>query len=235
MLARVFCVIPDIVFCIKDRDEFYRAANAAFAERLGLSSEEEVIGLRARDLFPPHLAETYELQDRKVLQQGLELVNQLELINNRDGSLGWYLASKFPMKDEGGKIIGLVSISRDLQTPSTGDLQMAGLQKISEWLRDHLDEEIHTVDLAQMAGMSPSQLERRMKRIFKLGVAQYVRKMRIERAAYLLRSTDRSIAEIALACGYSEQSSLTRQFKSAVGCPPGKYRQQETRLGESSA
>ena len=32
------------------------------------------------------------------------------------------------------------------------------------------------------------------------------------------------IAEIALQCGYSEQSSLTRQFKSAVGCPPGEFR-----------
>jgi len=146
------------------------------------------------------------------------------LITNRDGSLGWYLASKFLLFDEEGQRSGLVSISRDLNTPSAGDLKMAGLQRVVDWINHHLDEEIHLADLAKIAGMNESQLERRMKRIFKLSVGQFVRKIRIDRAANLLRSSDLGIAEIALRCGYSEQSSLTRQFKLAVGCPPGAFR-----------
>ena len=224
---RIFRVIPDIVYCVKDSERIYRSANPAFAERLGLKSEAQVIGKRAEELFPEELAEVYRKQDEAVLQGGEEVVDRLELITNRDQSQGWYLASKFPLTDDSGAVTGLVSISRDLQSPSVGDLKMSGLRNVVDWVHAHLDEEIKVPDLAKIAGMNASQLERRMKRIFKLSVGQYVRKLRIDRAALLLRDTDLGIAEIALQCGYSEQSSLARQFKSAVGCPPGEFRRRE--------
>ncbi len=224
IVEQIFRVIPDIVFCIKDREQVYRSANLAFAERLGLSSEDEVIGKTASQLFPQELAEVYAIQDEEVLSGQGEITNRLELISNKNGALGWYLASKFPLKDNAGEITGLVSISRDLQMPSEGDVTMSGLRRVVDYVHAHLDQGLSTADLAKVAEMTSQQLERRMKRFFKLGVAQYVRKLRIEKAARLLRQTDKSIAEIALECGYSEQSSLTRQFKHAVGCPPGMYR-----------
>ncbi len=224
---RIFRVIPDIVYCVKDAERVYRSANPAFAERLGLKSESQVIGKRAEELFPESLAEVYRQQDEAVLQGQGEVVDRLELISNQDGSLGWFLASKFPLTDASGAVTGLVSISRDLQSPSVGDLKMAGLRKVVDWVHVHLAEEIKVPDLAKIAGMNGSQLERRMKRIFKLSVGQFVRKLRIDRAAMLLRDTELGIAEIALLCGYSEQSSLTRLFKSAVGCPPGEFRRRE--------
>jgi PAS domain S-box-containing protein len=224
MVERIFRVIPDIVFCVKDAERIYRAANPAFAHRLGLLSEEEVIGRRAEDLFPADLAAIYREQDEAVLLKGREFTDRLELITNRDGSLGWYLASKFLMKGDDGEVTGLVSISRDLDTPSVGDLKMAGLRRVVDWVHDHLDEDITVGGLAEMAGMKQSHLERRVKRVFKMSVGQFVRKARIDLAARLLRDTDLEIVEIALRCGYSEQSSLTRQFKAAVGFPPGEFR-----------
>jgi PAS domain S-box-containing protein len=224
MIDRIFRVIPDIVFCVKNVERVYLAANPAFAYRLGLASEDQVIGRRAEELFPAELAAVYREQDEDVLVKGGEFTDRLELITNRDGSLGWYLASKFLIKDENGEIEGLVSISRDLDTPSVGDLKMAGLRLVVEWVHEHLDEEVHVDDLARIAEMKPAHLERRVKRVFKLSVGQFVRKVRIDLAARLLRDTKLGIAEIALRCGYSEQSSLTRQFKSAVGCPPGEFR-----------
>lgn len=224
MVERIFRVIPDIVFCVKDTEMIYRAANPAFALRLGLGSEDYVIGKRAEELFPPELVNVYREQDEAVFLRGEEFTDRLELISNRDGSLGWYLASKFLWKDDSGEVIGLVSISRDLDTPSVGDLKMAGLQRVVNWVHEHLDEEITAEVLAKIAGMKQAHLERRVKRVFKLSVGQFVRKARIDLAARLLRDTDEGIAEISLKCGYSEQSSLTRQFKAAVGCPPGEFR-----------
>lgn len=224
MVEKIFRVIPDIVFCVKDADRIYRAANPAFAHRLGLVSEDQVIGRRAEELFPDELAEVYREQDEAVLLKGREFTDRLELITNSDGSLGWYLASKFLMKDEDGAVTGLVSISRDLDTPSVGDLKMAGLRRVVDWVHENLEEEITVEVLSKIAGMKPAHLERRIRRIFKMSVGQFVRKVRIDLAARLLRDTDLGIAEIALRCGYSEQSSLTRQFKSAVGCPPGEFR-----------
>ncbi|MFT6180045.1 MAG: PAS domain S-box-containing protein [Akkermansiaceae bacterium] len=224
IVERIFRVIPDIVFCVKDEGGVYRAANPAFAHRLGLVSKDEVIGKRPEELFSNELAEVYRRQDDEVLLRGGEFTDRLELISNRDGSVGWYLASKFLLKDEEGLVTGLVSISRDLDTPSLGDVKMSGLQRVVDWVHDNLEEELTVEVLARVAGMKPGHLERRVKRVFKVSVGQFVRKMRIDLAARLLRDTELGIAEIALRCGYSEQSSLTRQFKAAVGCPPGEFR-----------
>ena len=224
LAERIFRVIPDIVFCVKDEKRTYRSANLAFVHRLGLKSEDQVIGKRAEELFPADLAEVYQKQDEDVLLRGSEFSDRLELITNRDGSLGWYLASKFLLKNEEGGVIGLASISRDLDTPSAGDLKMAGLQRVVDWVYENLEKEMTVSDLAKIAKMKQAHLERRVKRVFKMSVGQFVRRARIGRAAQLLQNSDLGIAEIALECGYSEQSSLTRQFKSAVGCPPGEFR-----------
>jgi len=199
LAERIFRVIPDIVFCVKDEKRTYRSANLAFVHRLGLKSEDQVIGKRAEELFPADLAEVYQKQDEDVLLRGSEFSDRLD-------------------------VIGLASISRDLDTPSAGDLKMAGLQRVVDWVYENLEKEMTVSDLAKIAKMKQAHLERRVKRVFKMSVGQFVRRARIDRAAQLLQNSDLGIAEIALECGYSEQSSLTRQFKSAVGCPPGEFR-----------
>ena len=93
-----------------------------------------------------------------------------------------------------------------------------------EWVHGNLEKELSVETLAKVAGMKPSHLERRVQLVFKMSLGQFVRKVRIDLAARLLKDSELGIAEIALRCGYSEQSSLTRQFKAAVGCPPGEFR-----------
>ena len=78
--------------------------------------------------------------------------------------------------------------------------------------------------VAAIAKLTPTQLERRMRRVFQLSTTQFVRKSRIENAARLLRDTRMAIAEVALECGYGDQTALTRQFRSTVGMPPAAYR-----------
>ena len=90
--VRLFARLPDVVFCMKDRDRRYRAANPAFAERLGFSDPEILLGKTADDFFPEYLARTYREQDRAVLEGGREISDNLELVTNRDGGVGWYLA-----------------------------------------------------------------------------------------------------------------------------------------------
>jgi AraC-like DNA-binding protein len=77
--------------------------------------------------------------------------------------------------------------------------------------------------------LSPTQLERRMHRVFQLSTAAFIRKLRIERAAHRLAATDRPVAEIALDCGYGDQSAFTRQFRATVGLPPAAYRDRSRR------
>ena len=103
----LFAQVPDIVFCIKNIKGQYISANAAFAERLGLRSIDSILGKTTTDIFPPHLAATYLAQDESVLVGGKEINDRLELVFNRDGSLGWYLARKVPLMGKMGKIIGV--------------------------------------------------------------------------------------------------------------------------------
>lgn len=224
LAERLFAEVPDIVFCIKNRDGLYISANTAFAERLGLRSVNNILGKTVAEIFPPHLATTYLAQDEHVFSSGKEINDRLELVFNRDGSLGWYLARKVPLSGKNGKIIGLASISRDLLTPGDADLRFKGLAKVIDKIHSDFSDDLKPSELADIAQLSQSQLERRMRKVFKLTTSQFLRKTRIEAAAHMLIETDKTIIDIALDCGYGDQSAFTRQFKATVGMAPGNYR-----------
>lgn len=226
---RLFAHLPDVVFCLKDRERRYQAANQAFAERAGLDHSDRLIGRRAEDIFTPELAATYRAQDEQVLSTGREICDALELITNRNGSLGWYLASKVPLHDARGRVIGLASISRDLATPNANDVEFAGVARTVETIRKHFDEPLRPEVLAGEAGLSMNKLDRRMRKVFHLSVSQFIRKTRIGNAAQWLTTTDKAIATIALDCGYGDQTAFTRQFRATVGLPPAAYREHSRR------
>lgn len=221
---RLFEHVPDIVFCIKNRDGLYISANPAFAERLGLRSVNKVLGKSVADIFPPHLATSYLAQDEHVFATGREINDQLELVFNRDGTLGWYLARKIPLTSKSGKVIGLASISRDLMTPGDADLRYTGIAKVIEQIHENYMDELKLEELAKLAKLSSTQLDRRMRKVFKVTTSQFIRKTRIEAAALMLTNTNKTIIDIAFDCGYGDQSAFTRQFKSTVGMTPGVYR-----------
>lgn len=226
---KLFEQVPDIVYCIKDENLCYIAANRAFAERIGVKSTNEIIGKKACDLFPDYLANIYQAQDKIVLEKGEEITDRLELISQYSKGIGWYLASKFPLRGVNGKVIGIASISRDLQTPCENDLKFAGLLKIVEKIQKHYMEEMIVSDLAASINLSVPQLDRRMKKIFKLSTSHFIRKTRLEVAARLLTQQSTAISEVAQRSGYSDQSAFTRQFKSTVGMTPGAYRDLHTK------
>ncbi|MFC4994606.1 helix-turn-helix domain-containing protein [Rubritalea tangerina] len=222
--TRLFAQIPDILFCIKDREGRYLTTNRAFADKLNLKSANDIIGKTANDLFPPHLAEIYTAQDAHVLDTGNEIIDRLEVITNSKGRLGWHLASKFPLIGKDGEILGIASISRDLQTPCDDDLRFAGVAKVVTYIQKHYAESIDIASIAKRVDLSVTQLDRRMRKVFKLSTAQFIRKTRIAAATTALKSTEKAISQIAQECGYSDQSAFTRQFTATVGMSPGVYR-----------
>ena len=105
-VADVLATTPHVMFCVKDVDGRYIAANRAFAERAGVGGPGEVIGRTAHELFPPDLADGYAAQDDAVMTTGHVLTNELEYITRPDGSIGWYLTSKSRLVDERGRPSG---------------------------------------------------------------------------------------------------------------------------------
>jgi AraC-like DNA-binding protein len=85
-------------------------------------------------------------------------------------------------------------------------------------------EPIDVATLARVAHVSPAHFSREFRRAFGETPHQYLLTRRLERAAALLRNTDRSVAEICARVGLQSVGSFTTSFARAYGMPPGRYR-----------
>jgi AraC-like DNA-binding protein len=79
-------------------------------------------------------------------------------------------------------------------------------------------------DLARTAGLSRAHFSREFRRHFGESPHAYLLTRRLERAAALLRTTDRSVAEICFAVGLTSVGSFTTSFTRTFGIPPTRYR-----------
>jgi AraC family transcriptional regulator len=94
--------------------------------------------------------------------------------------------------------------------------------------RDYLDERCPGLprpeEVARAVGREPVDLARAFRRAFGRGIGEYAREQRVRRAASMLASGARPIAEIAQDCGFCDQAHLTRSFKAVLGTTPAAYR-----------
>lgn len=224
LTTRLFDGLVDVVFCIKDRAGRYVAANAAFARRLGLRHPRELLGLTARDLFPPQLAAVYEAEDAEVHRTGRGVADTLELVFNVDGTLGWYLARKEPVLDSAGRLLGIVGISRDLRLHETDAPRIAGVADALARMRRDFHRPLRIRNLARGAGLSIDAFERRFRKATGITAREFLMRVRVEEAIRRLRTTRLPLAQIARACGFYDQSAFTRHFRRAVGLTPSSYR-----------
>jgi len=105
--------LPDGIY-IKDVAGRKTLVNPADVRNIGAASEAEVLGKTDFELFPRELAEAYYADDRRVLETGEAILNREERITRPDGTLGWQLTSKVPLRDETGRIVGLIGIGHDI-------------------------------------------------------------------------------------------------------------------------
>ncbi len=85
-------------------------------------------------------------------------------------------------------------------------------------------EPLTVADLARAAGLSPAHFSREFRRTFGEAPHQYLLTRRLERAAALLRNTDRPVTEICFAVGLASVGSFITSFRRVYGTPPVAYR-----------
>ena len=85
-------------------------------------------------------------------------------------------------------------------------------------------EPLDVDDLARVAGLSRAHFSREFRRVFGESPHAYLLTRRLERAASLLRSTDRSVAEVCFSVGLQSVGSFTTSFKQTFGMTPTAYR-----------
>ena len=134
------------------------------------------------------------------------------------------MTQKLPLRGRDGAITGLYGFSRDLQAANERSADFSQVAEAVHRIQTRYDERLRVSELARRAGLSQYQFEQRMRRIFRITAGQLIQKVRIDAALHKLRESDASVAQIASACGYSDQSAFTRAFRQTVGYSPSEYR-----------
>ena len=109
-----------------------------------------------------------------------------------------------------------------------GGLPTYQLNQVLDYIDAGLAEEIRLSNLAELLGMSPFHFGRMFKQSMGISPHQYVIQQRIERAKHLLKHSDQAIIDIALECGFTSHSHLSKQFRKVTGMTPGNFRGQKT-------
>jgi AraC family transcriptional regulator len=108
--------------------------------------------------------------------------------------------------------------------PDTVESYQQRIARVLVHIQTHLEDAIPLGELAGVANFSPYHFHRVFRGMVGESVKEHVRRLRLERAAQKLRSTDKSVLAIALDSGYETHESFTRAFEGMFGASPSTFR-----------
>lgn len=97
------------------------------------------------------------------------------------------------------------------------DVALAGIER-------QVGRAISVAELARACGLSKNHFSRAFRKTHGVSPREWLIRRRIEQAKSLLAGSDLPLADIALECGFCEQSHFSRQFTKVVGATPGAWR-----------
>ncbi len=105
------------------------------------------------------------------------------------------------------------------------------IEKVLKYIDANLDQPLTVEALADESSWSRWQFQRVFSHATGLSVAQYVRELRLSRAAEMLITSTKRHLDIALCCGFESEISFSRAFKQMFECTPGEYRRRNLYVG----
>jgi PAS domain S-box-containing protein len=119
--------LPDAIY-VKDSEGRFLLKNLADARKMGAASPEETIGKTDFDYYPAALAAQYQADDQVVIHSGQAIINQEEQVVDAANRAGWVSTTKLPLRDQQGRVIGLVGIGHDITAQKQADEEKAKLE-----------------------------------------------------------------------------------------------------------
>lgn len=224
-LSPLVDALPGAFFFAKDREGRFTAINRALLDALGMGSAREVLGRTDYDFFDRDLADAYRDEDRRVMDSGEPVINELWWVPNvATGDIHWYRSTKVPLTGAEGEAVGVAGIMRELGDATELTADHRQMTEVARFIESRFAEKLSVADLAAVAGLSPRQFQRVFKRIFRTGPIEYLARVRVRVAGVRLLESETSLSEIAIDCGFYDQSHFTNQFKRFRGMTPSNYR-----------
>jgi AraC-like DNA-binding protein len=241
-LAELFDCVEDVLVWVKDREGHYCWVNRAFLinftmdsrQDSGVADPQDVIGKTDYDLSPAFLADQFRLDDEYVLA-GHRIVDRIELVGQPEGQPVWNLTNKIPLVGADGSVVGTAGLTRNLSVTRQGQGPVPGFGPVLAYLRDHYQTTVTNRQLAKQAHMSVRAFERKFLASFHLTPQKYLRKLRMRMASRALVNTRDSMVDVAIRCGFSDQSHFTREFRRHFGRTPREYREYYARAAGAAA
>lgn len=98
------------------------------------------------------------------------------------------------------------------------------IQQTIDYMETHYEEELDINALADIAHLSKYYYQRLFYRLTGKTVGDYLRCRRLAKASEFIKTSNRTLLDIALSCGFSSHSNFTKQFKETYGITPDEYR-----------
>jgi AraC family transcriptional regulator len=159
---------------------------------------------------------------------------QLHVRDTRIEHIGWAVKAELDTSEPFGRLygesLGLALAAHLLRnyaagsTRSNGRLSRRCLQRVIDYIRDHLGQDLSLGELAQIVDMSPSHFKVLFKQSMGLPVHQYVIRSRVEYAAGLIARDAQPLSQVALQAGFANQSHMARCMKRLTGVTPNAVR-----------
>jgi AraC-like DNA-binding protein len=158
------------------------------------------------------------------------LLERIWLVQAADGLPRWFLSNKFPLRDAAGEVVGLAGVMWAHDHTGGGRGAYSRLTPALDLVLRDYGREQSVRSLALLCRMSVSQFQREFRRCFGLTPTAYVLGVRLLMARWKLANTEAPVGEIALECGFYDQSHFTRTFSRAMGLNPLAYRRKVAAL-----
>ena len=145
LLQYIMNNIPDNIY-FKDHECRFTRVNNAQAELLGIENPNDAIGKTDLDFFSEAVAGVTYKDDKRVIAEGVSLIAKQEELISKSGQKKWVSATKVPLKNIQGEIIGLVGISRDITELKQAEITLAENEKKYRDLFENAVVAIYRID-----------------------------------------------------------------------------------------
>ncbi len=227
-VIELFDYLEDTPMWMKDEAGHYEWANVALLLNFGVKTRAELIGRTDYDFCGEVLANQYRIDDERVLR-GERILSRVELVGRFNHTARWCVTSKVPLRDTAGRIVGTAGVTRPLpQAEATApDPESRSASPLSVAIRhvsQHYAERITNEDLARVCGLSVRAFERQFQAAYHVSPHDYLRQLRVRMSCSALVFSRKSLAEVASAYGFADQSHFTKEFRKFMAETPRAYR-----------
>lgn len=232
-IINMFDLLPGVLFWIKDRNHVFLHANQAFIEHKKVKGLSQIVGKTDHDFSPAHIAKQFIRDDEKILS-GQSVTERLEVNMTQTGDTAWYATSKRSLSNKTGEIIGSYGITRHLQKQAMALTGVEAVKVPVDYVRANYQHSLLIEELAEIAHLSVSALERRFKKYLTKTPKQFINEVRLENARRLLIESHIPISQVGYETGFTDHSYFSKQFRLFFGELPSEARSNYQALIQSN-